>query len=144
MANAMRDRLVELVQDALFQHAHYVAKERRRALEAETEAEHSEIYENIKALHEFIADHLIENGVIVPPCKVGDTMYFDGKHFASHCAGQIMERRVDTVLTEVWSTFRGEVDVSFGFKDFGKTVFLTKDQAEQKLKEMRGGNGNHK
>ncbi|MBO5963035.1 MAG: hypothetical protein J6P97_00980, partial [Bacteroidales bacterium] len=66
------------------------------------------------------------------------------KHFASHCAGQIMERRVDTVLTEVWSTFRGEVDVSFGFKDFGKTVFLTKDQAEQKLKEMRGGNGNHK
>lgn len=35
MQNEKRDRLVELVQDALFQHAHYVGKERRRALDGE-------------------------------------------------------------------------------------------------------------
>ena len=26
-----------------------------------------------------IADHLLENGVIVPPCKVGDTVYYINK-----------------------------------------------------------------
>lgn len=75
MQNEMRNRFVELVQDALFQHAHYVGKERRRALEAETEADHSEIYESIKTLHEYVADYLIENGVVVPPCKVGDEIW---------------------------------------------------------------------
>ncbi len=83
-----------------------------------------------------IADRLLANGVIVPPCKVGDKMYFDGKYFASHCAGEIMERRVDAVLTEVWATFRGEVDVSFDFESFGKTVFLTKEEAEKALAEV--------
>ena len=62
MTNKNKNKLVELVQDALFQHDHYVAKERQRALEAETEAEHSEIYESIKTLHEYVADYLIENG----------------------------------------------------------------------------------
>lgn len=82
-----------------------------------------------------IADHLLANGVIVPPVKVGDKMYFDGKHFARHCAGEIMERSVDVVLTEVWATFRGEVDLAFGFEDFGKTVFLTREEAEKALAE---------
>lgn len=86
----------------------------------------------------FLADYLLANGVIVPPCKVGDTMYFDGGHFSKHRAGEIMERRVDAVLTEAWSTFRGEVDLSFDFKDFGKTVFLSREEAEKALREREG------
>ena len=82
-----------------------------------------------------------EGRILVLPCKVGDTMYFDGGHFAKHRAGEIMERRVDAVLTEVWSTFRGDVDISFDFKDFGKTVFLTRELAEKALAE-RSKNGN--
>lgn len=85
--------------------------------------------------NERLADYLLENGVIIPPVKVGDTMYFDGGHFASRFAGEIMERRVDVVLTEVWATFRGDVDLSFDFEDFGKRVFLTREEAEQAITE---------
>ena len=107
----MRERLIELIQNAVGGCARHWA--------------------------EIIADSLLENGVIVPPCKVGDKMYFDGKYFADRFAGEIMERSVDVVLTEAWATFRGEVDLSFDFEDFGKTVFLTREEAEKALKEAQ-------
>lgn len=110
----MRDRLIELIKNCSKQPI---------------------MIEGLEHWADTIADYLLENGVIVPPVKVGDKMYFDGKHFASHCAGEIMERSVDIVLTEVWATFRGDVDLSFDFEDFGKTVFLTREQAEKALAE---------
>jgi hypothetical protein len=82
-----------------------------------------------------VADHLLADGWIRPPCKVGDKMYYDGEHFASHCKGEIMEATVAFINTEVCSTFRGEVDMVFDFDCFGKTVFLTREEAEAKLKE---------
>lgn len=69
------------------------------------------------------------------PCKVGDTMYCDGKFFADHCKGEVMSFPVDIILTEVCSTFRGEIDMVFDFKAFGKDVFLTREEAERALKE---------
>ena len=85
---------------------------------------------------EKLADWLRENGVIVPPCKVGDTVYCDGKYFASHCEGKIMSFPVNLIETKVSSIFRGEPDVCFDFEDFGKTAFLTREAAEQALKEV--------
>ena len=32
-------------------------------------------YDGTKAWYEQCADYLLANGVIVPPCKVGDTVY---------------------------------------------------------------------
>ena len=84
---------------------------------------------------EYEAEFLIKNGVIVPPCKSGDKIYCDGKYFASHCAGKIMEFPVSYVETNVVSAFRGEIDVSFDFDELGKSFFLTKEEAEEKLKE---------
>ena len=84
---------------------------------------------------ENLADYLLANGVIVPPCKVGDKIYCDGEHFASHCKGKVMEFAVNDIETNVKSMFRGEVDVQFDFEAFGKTVFLTREEAEAKLKE---------
>ena len=134
MTNKNKNKLVELVQDALFQHAHYVAKERQRALEAETEAEHSEIYESIKTLHEYVADHLIENGVVVPPCKVGDRVYqTDG--------ARIYELEVLDVSIHKNMPYYETESVDFDTRAIGKSIFLTKEQAEQKLNEMRGSNG---
>lgn len=49
-----RERLIELLEDTLH----------------EWESDVS-----VQTLTE-IAEHLIENGVIVPPCKVGDTVYY--------------------------------------------------------------------
>lgn len=88
-----------------------------------------------KTFDEVVADYLLANGVIVPPCKVGDKMYYDGEHFASHCKGEIMEATVAFINTEVCSTHRGEVDMVFDFDCFGKIVFLTREEAEAKLKE---------
>lgn len=71
------------------------------------------------------------------PCKVGDTLYCDGIHFATHCAGEIHEFKVDNIITKVESYFRGETDYSFDFEDFGKTVFLTREEAEKALKRSK-------
>lgn len=89
---------------------------------------------------EYEAEFLLKNGVIVPPCEVGDKMYCDGKYFASHCTGEIMEFPVNVVETTVSATFRGEIDVRFDFDDFGKIVFLTKEEAEKVLAEKRTDN----
>ncbi|MBO5462208.1 MAG: hypothetical protein J6A49_02735 [Clostridia bacterium] len=86
------------------------------------------------------ADYLIENGVLCPPCKVGDTVYFvcedDEGDFIS-------KNKVTDVCTQGFfvSCYDPPQDDMGGFeyyKEIGKTVFFTKEQAEQKLKEMRG------
>jgi hypothetical protein len=86
-----------------------------------------------------LADHLIENGVIVLPCKVGDTVYVLSN-------GMILQTEIIRVKyeeeAENYSKFIRErvyavlcnVEREFDFFDFGETVFLTKEEAEQKLK----------
>lgn len=110
---------------------------------------------NIKLL----ADHLIANGVIVPPCKVGDTVYVisetrakeakvDGLQIDSRSHISIFvcfecDENCEGCPFEAWSqSYCGEWDCNnqYGFAeikvdDFGKTVFLTKKEAEQALKE---------
>lgn len=93
-----------------------------------------------------VADHLLANGVIVPPCKVGDTV----------CAVDYQKRKVTeievrsieyeaertTVKCVYWeSEVKGLLhrhDYYFYFADFGKTVFLTKEEAEKALAERSG------
>ena len=67
-----------------------------------------------------------EQGLLLRlPCKVGDTVYcfyhtFDFEERKVHCE----------IVTE-------EFEVAM-IDDFGKTVFLTKEEAEQKLESMKG------
>ena len=72
-----------------------------------------------------IADHLLANGVIVPPCKVGDVVY------KTSVLGEITELKIKGfdcgIATEPYNIIPIE--------NFGKTVFLTKEEAEQALKE---------
>lgn len=110
----------------------------------------------------FIADHLLANGVIVPPCKANDKIFAIG---AENGVLQIKECNVDYLGFEnanglevhvmfecdedcegcyfsSWSQMHcGEwtCDGEYGegvipFDDFGKTVFLTREEAEQALK----------
>ena len=78
-----------------------------------------------------IADYLLENGVIVPPCKVGDTVYYIafGKIYKGKCHAITMKHTVQIHLYD----FDGD-NASYP----AKTVFLTKEQAEQALKEREG------
>lgn len=74
--------------------------------------------------------------IVELPCKVGDKIYCDGKYFAGHCAGKVMEFIADDIRTDVCTYHCGELDMIFDFSEFGKTVFLTKEEAEEKLKEL--------
>ena len=120
----MRDRLIELIQNAVNGCARHWA--------------------------EIIADHLIANGVIVPPCKVGDTVY-------------TVTLNTNTFTYGVHRGYIGCIDIrSIGeyiiirhegyddepyfekiigkFDDFGKNIFFTREDAEKALKEINDGN----
>lgn len=119
----------------------------------------------------FLADYLLKNGVIVPPCKVGDIVYvittkrpcyacvlcsdfchkncsFDDKNklvikIARACDIE-SNGKINRVLLEIdKSKICHSYEYTCWFQDFGKTVFLTKEEAEKALKE-REGNGNER
>ena len=83
-----------------------------------------------------VADHLLANGVIVPPCKVGQTVWFIRKDIKS----EIVETNVEKILLK-----QGGLYIKLGFnsmyettcRSIGKTVFLTKEEAEEKLNQMK-------
>ena len=91
---------------------------------------------------EAVADYLLDNGVIVPPCKVGDTVYstLDDLVRLHKCkvCGIYKGRRERENYVELESVSdRGRLyGATFG--SFGKTVFLTREEAEAALKEVQG------
>ena len=92
-----RERLIELLEDTLH----------------EWESDVS-----VQTLTE-IAEHLIENGVIVLPCKAGDTLYCE-----SAIKGHITYLEAPNLE---WIVENREL--------FGKEIFLTREEAEKVLKE---------
>lgn len=75
-----------------------------------------------------IAQHLLDNGVIVPPCKVGATLY-SIKKFKS------------TGRKTVYSFTAPDIAWIIEHKSaFGKNIFLTREAAEQALEERNHAN----
>lgn len=105
------------------------------------------LYDVQDARIDTIADYLLANGIIAPPCKVGDTVY--------KCL--ITGDTHEPVIWEIVITY-GDIDirdvagksyligringehcgVDIDFSDFGKTVFLTREEAEKALAKMKG------
>ena len=81
-----------------------------------------------------IADHLLANGVIVPPCKVGQTVYVVDKRLNVWWQGE-----VDCVYCNKNSF---EYGILFDNDEYGayneEDVFFTKEEAEQELKGDEG------
>ena len=94
------------------------------------------IYEEniVERLAEY--EDLEEQGLLIKfPCKVGDTVYSianEGKIYPVKATREV--RIVNGVLHIICESCRYSDLVSYD--DVGKTVFLTKAEAEQKLKEM--------
>ena len=90
-----------------------------------------------------LADHLIANGVIVPPVKVGQTVY--AVDYQKRKVTEIDVRSIEyeaertTVKCVYWeSEVKGLLhrhDYYFYFGEIGKTVFLTREEAEKALAE---------
>lgn len=98
----MRERLIELIQDSVNGCARNWA--------------------------EIIADYLLANGVIVLPCKVGDTVYqTDGF--------RVYESRIDEITIAEHQTIYSTENIAFDDYAIGKGVFLKQEEVEQALKE---------
>ena len=92
--------------------------------------------------YEGFADYLLENGVVCPPCKVGDKVYevipkgdcirslnVVGFHLGRFPDLRGHKRKEYLVCYSNYSLIHLDID------KFGKTVFLTREEAEAKLKE---------
>lgn len=80
-------------------------------------------------------EDLEEQGLLLRlPCKVGDTVYI-------LFINRIMENRVISIIVQrsFIVVYCANNYYPFSIEDFGKTVFLTKEEAEAKLREMEAG-----
>ena len=108
----MRDRLIKLLN--------------------ETFAEQYEKRGLLTANH--TADHLLAEGVIVTPCKVGDTVYqTDGI--------RIYELEVNDVSLNLnnYKPYYDTESIGFDADAIGKSIFRTREEAEKALAKMKGG-----
>lgn len=118
----MRDRLIELIKqgDKTFADK-YTGK----------------VMSHIDEIYDFVADYLLSNGVIVPPCKVEDKVYVVDY---TRLGDMIFECTVEEISHFTCRTY---YHLDWGlhiprFKAchencFGKTVFLTREEAEKAL-----------
>lgn len=81
-----------------------------------------------------IVDYLLENGVIVPPCKVGDVVWLIG-NMRLYTKEVICSRKIISVQRlRTGGTLMHFKDGCFDADAVGVYVFLTKEEAEQALK----------
>ena len=97
-----------------------------------------------------LADHLLANGVIVPPCKVGDTLWIRWSLSQGHKKDiypvKVYALRFDTKknnkricveghfkITSYGGSYTHYYNGTFAWESIGKTVFLTKEEAEKAL-----------
>lgn len=86
---------------------------------------------------EAIADHLLANGVIVPSCKVGDIVYAIARWHGNYTIREV-EVCNYTIFDNEWKIVDPYGDY-WSVNNFGKTVFLTREEAEKALKERSEG-----
>ena len=95
-----------------------------------------------KTSADYIADYLLDDGWIRPPMKLGQMCF---KPCYSAWSDEVRQYRVSSITQKSDGSFKMRLTDLITKSVFeitpdklGKTVFLTKEQAEQKLKEMRG------
>lgn len=106
-----RERLIELIREA-----------KKHTKNAKSDLERNMIF----------ADYILSDGWIRPPCKVGDTVYF------VYCDNIYPHKIKHFEMTE-YGNFAFS-SLMFTFKQFGKDVFLTREEAEKELAERQGKN----
>lgn len=78
-----------------------------------------------------LADYLLDRGIIAPPCKVGDTVYYMYKG-----GGRVYEGVVTSfIYVSDTKSFVIHCDGCHG--KYGQYVFLTREEAEAALAERR-------
>lgn len=96
---------------------------------------------------EYIAKYLIDHGVVVLPCKVGDTVYeiitwHDCTHPYCYSCGDAeeMSQKITCEYHKIRTTI---VEREFKYTmidEVGDSIFVTKEEAEEALAKRKGGN----
>lgn len=119
----MRDRLIELLKQIDFDFSE------------ECVCASEDGYKGTPDLAEFFADHLLAEGVIVPPCKVGDSCYP-----LWHSRNKpIVERKISRITYSARNIIIGYYENDGQYRPplrtrvLGEDVFLTREKAEKAL-----------
>ena len=90
-----------------------------------------------------IVDHLLANGVVVPPAKAGQTVYFvldddalpEGWYMSDETVTEVCSRGF---FVGAFDEVKNIVECVIPWSEIGKTVFLTKEEAEKAFAERIG------
>ena len=108
----MRDKLVELTKASLIRHIDKSCQ-----------------------LAENIADDLLAEGVIVPPCNIGDTLYYPA--FGRVLLYKVISIKLNSKgLYVVCENCLSKSQMTHQATQIGKTIFRTKKEAEWALVEV--------
>lgn len=129
-------------------------RERLIGLIKEGMNKHESTVENyVQPVSKFVADYLLEHGVIVPPCKVGNVVYVKPKtwsglsfinydhcfihseHFlAAEVVSIIKTRKQNLIKLKVYHRATCTAEYKrYPVSSIGKTVFLTREEAEKSI-----------
>ena len=106
--------------------------------ESKTLSEQLTLLKHIRELAEADKD----GRCVVLPCKVGDTVYAIVQVFGDDgVRPRIIEKKITGIggnaLNKVWMVNKGnKYEDRFSPSEFGRTVFLTREEAEKALAEM--------
>jgi hypothetical protein len=90
-------------------------------------------------------EHLLANGVLLPPVRVGDTVYYIvGGYYKSPDNCKVSEPcKVVEISYKIGAKYRQlagfitNKGTRYSFDGIGKTVFLTREEAEAELEKRR-------
>ena len=131
----MRNRLIELLKQIDFDYGE------------ECVCASEDGYKGAPDLAEFFADHLLAEGVIVPPCKVGTTLYF--LYNSPYADKPDLTPRIYKTTDWYFDIDKDGIAIvtrdihSYNKKyyyNLGKTVFLTREEAEKALEGSENDN----
>ncbi len=90
---------------------------------------------------------LEEQGLLVRlPCKVGDIVWdndfgypesYEIKAFSYGYCDSYVEPDIEDQIIFYYENYSGSITGAFPMSEIGKTVFLTREEAEKKLEEMK-------
>lgn len=98
---------------------------------------YSELRLGVPITSEYLADYLLENGIIVPPCKISDKVYIISLY------NKIEEYEICSVRCGVdlksrkflYEAMKRDEIINFFDTVIGEEIFFTKEEAEKALKE---------
>ena len=132
--NKQRERLVELIQEASAEAGKHFRETTKKVL-AEKGRFNSREDIDRRTIYEVEADYLLAQGIIVPPCKVGDKVYW-----ISHITKEIETDIVIAIhqyeddLSIATNTLGTKCTTTYSLNRFLEIMHFTKEEAEAQLK----------